>query len=91
MIDEILVTDKLAEILQDSYGNYVIQTAISECNSKQFEQFNEVLKPLIPLIKNTPFCKKIEAKLSRAPSTKKGDTKNFKKGGGGKGKKNYQK
>ena len=88
MIDEVLVTDKLADILQDSYGNYVIQTAIAECNSKQFEQFNEVLKPLIPLIKNTPFCKKIEAKLSRAPNTKKSDTKNFKKP---KGKKNYQK
>jgi len=66
MIEEILLTDKLEQILQDSYGNYVIQTAINECDAKQFSKFTDLIKPLMSSIRNTPFGKKIEAKLQKS-------------------------
>jgi hypothetical protein len=74
MVNEILVLDNLPHVLQDSYGNYVIQTALSICDAKQFQQFNEVIRPLLHLVRNTPYGKKIESKLNKKPSTSNNST-----------------
>lgn len=46
----------------------MIQTAISVSDNEHFERFNELIRPMLHLIKNTPFGKKIEAKLNRKPT-----------------------
>lgn len=68
MVNEVMVLENLPQVLQDSYGNYVIQTAITVSDPKQFQQFNEVIRPLLHLVRNTPYGKKIESKLNKKPS-----------------------
>jgi hypothetical protein len=65
LIGELLDCNMLPNILQDSYGNYVVQTALSVADNRQFLEFAEVLKPLLHLIKNTPYGKKIESRLNK--------------------------
>merc|ERR1712130_720824 len=69
MGDELLASTVLATILQDSFGNYVIQTALSVCDQRQYAELAEVLKPLLHLVKNTPYGKKIESRLNKKATT----------------------
>jgi hypothetical protein len=68
MVNEVLVLENLPQVLQDSYGNYVVQTALTVCDQRQFQQFNEVIRPLLHLVRNTPYGKKIESKLNKRPT-----------------------
>jgi len=65
LVGELLECQMLPAILQDSFGNYVVQTALSVAELKQFNEFAEVLKPMLHLIRNTPYGKKIESRLSK--------------------------
>jgi hypothetical protein len=76
MIDELIVAENFEEILQDSYGNYVIQTAISGCDAKQFVKLENLIRPLLYLIKNTPYGKKIENKLNKSSKRLNGNNEN---------------
>lgn len=80
LIHELLIEDKLLQILQDKYGNYVIQTAFELFNEKQRKRFEEIVKPNLHLIRNTPWGKKIENLLAKgtkktAPRTRGGYSK----------------
>lgn len=79
MINELACLQGLEAVLQDSYGNYVIQTALSVADPQQFEVLSRVLKPQIPLIKNTPFGKKIENRLNKPRTSKGKQQKNIQK------------
>eukprot|EP01027_Heterolobosea_sp_BB2_P000368 GEZU01000526.1.p1 GENE.GEZU01000526.1~~GEZU01000526.1.p1 ORF type:complete len:767 (-),score=228.44 GEZU01000526.1:927-3227(-) len=68
MIDELLNADNLPHMLQDSFANYVVQTAMSVSDAQQFNAFNEKIRPILHLIRNTPYGKKIENKLNKRPS-----------------------
>ncbi|EFC42833.1 predicted protein [Naegleria gruberi] len=67
MIEEVLEDRNLSALLQDSFGNYVVQTAISISDANQFARFNNNVKPYLPIIKNAPYYKKLESKLNRVP------------------------
>jgi hypothetical protein len=78
MIDELIVAENFESILQDSYGNYVIQTAISGCDAKQFVKLENLIRPLLYLIKNTPYGKKIENKLNKSSKKFYSNNENYK-------------
>eukprot|EP01060_Flectonema_neradi_P017276 TRINITY_DN2414_c0_g1_i1.p1 TRINITY_DN2414_c0_g1~~TRINITY_DN2414_c0_g1_i1.p1 ORF type:complete len:763 (+),score=136.15 TRINITY_DN2414_c0_g1_i1:51-2339(+) len=63
IIEELCDRTKLPLLLQDLYANYVVQTALHTCNQHQFHQLLVAIRPLMPLIKNTPHGKRIESKL----------------------------
>merc|ERR1712137_241033 len=66
IIEEIMQQANLSQLLQDPYGNYVIQTALNVASQKQFRGFVEEIKPLLPALRNTPYGKRIQNKISRA-------------------------
>ncbi|CCG22071.1 hypothetical protein CORT_0B03630 [Candida orthopsilosis Co 90-125] len=65
LIDELLKlsSDQFLKVLNDSYGNYVLQTCLDVAQLDQMTKLNEVLVPLLPDIKSTPHGKRIVNKL----------------------------
>lgn len=57
--------DLLEKLLKDSYANYVVQTALDYASESQHQQLAECIRPLLPTIRNTSYCKRIQGKLNR--------------------------
>ncbi|KAJ2792055.1 hypothetical protein H4R20_006791, partial [Coemansia guatemalensis] len=57
--------DKLDMLMRDSYGNYVVQTALDVADQQQRVEIIEAILPLLPLIRSTPYGKRIYSKLQR--------------------------
>ena len=55
--------DIVGNLIQDDFGNYVLQTALTMCAPAQAESLVAVIRPMMPLIKNAPYAKKLEAKM----------------------------
>lgn len=53
----------VASLMQDDFGNYVLQTALTMTSTAQAETLVAVIRPLMPMIKNAPYAKKLEAKM----------------------------
>ncbi|CAI5758358.1 unnamed protein product [Candida verbasci] len=51
------------KLLNDSFGNYVLQTSLDNCNSKQFQKLSMILLPLLSNIKSTPHGRRIFNKI----------------------------
>eukprot|EP01012_Entosiphon_sulcatum_P065286 TRINITY_DN941_c0_g1_i1.p1 TRINITY_DN941_c0_g1~~TRINITY_DN941_c0_g1_i1.p1 ORF type:complete len:719 (-),score=113.03 TRINITY_DN941_c0_g1_i1:310-2466(-) len=75
-IDELTDPTRLPSLLQDGFANYVVQTGLTVANPTQFQQLSEAIKPMLHLIRNTPYGKKIENKLNKrttnAPNGRRG-------------------
>lgn len=67
-VTELVDPSRLPHLLQDSFANYVVQTALSVSDSSQFRLLSDAIRPLLHLVRNTPYGKKIETKLNRRPS-----------------------
>jgi len=63
MISEILLNEGLPTLLQDPFANYVIQTALNVSESDQHHQLVEAIRPHLPLLRNTPYGKRIQNKI----------------------------
>ena len=53
----------ISGLIQDDFGNYVVQTALTMCSAPQAEALVAVIRPMMPLIRNAPYAKKLEAKM----------------------------
>jgi hypothetical protein len=60
LIEELALSNTLSCLLQDPYGNYVIQTALSLARPQQRAKLVEEIKPLLPALRNTPYGKRIQ-------------------------------
>ena len=70
IIDEMIARkDKMDRMLRDSYANYVVQTALDCAEPLQRARLVECLRPLLPAVRNTPYGKRIQAKLYKADPT----------------------
>ncbi|KAF8641150.1 hypothetical protein AX17_000788 [Amanita inopinata Kibby_2008] len=65
LIDEFLNRTRLEKLLRDSYGNYCVQTALDYSEPGQRTLLVEGIRPVLPLIRNTPYGKRIQNKLQR--------------------------
>ena len=66
LIDEITDPHALPRLVTDSFGNYVVQTAIvTASDDAQFIQLRDAILPLQHLLKNSPYGIKIESKLMK--------------------------
>eukprot|EP00760_Papus_ankaliazontas_P007394 PhM_4_TR13339/c4_g1_i2/m.17543 len=68
LIDELTDAQCVPQLVQDGFANYVLQTALTVSSPDQFAQLADALRPHMHLVRNSPYGKKIEAKLSRKPS-----------------------
>ncbi|KAL0950597.1 hypothetical protein HGRIS_007391 [Hohenbuehelia grisea] len=65
LIEEFLNRSRLEKLLRDSYGNYCVQTALDYAEPNQRAALVEGIRPVLPLIRNTPYGKRIQNKLQR--------------------------
>jgi hypothetical protein len=65
IIDEIMEDGALAQLLQDPYANYVIQTALVVSEPEQHYRLVESIRPHLALLRNTPYGKRIQSKISK--------------------------
>ncbi|KAJ6569616.1 ARM repeat-containing protein [Mycena capillaripes] len=79
LIEELLNRTRLEKLLRDSYGNYCVQTALDYAEPNQRALLVEGIRPVLPLIRNTPYGKRIQNKLQREQMD------HFGGGGGGAG------
>ncbi|KAM0754176.1 ARM repeat-containing protein [Meredithblackwellia eburnea MCA 4105] len=65
IIDELLNKQRLERLLRDSFANYVVQTALDYAEPSQRAQLIETIRPILPMIRNTPYGKRIQSKIQR--------------------------
>ncbi|KAK4047891.1 hypothetical protein OIO90_006052 [Microbotryomycetes sp. JL221] len=65
IIDELLNKQRLERLLRDSFANYVVQTALDYAEPAQRAQLIETIRPILPMIRNTPYGKRIQSKVAR--------------------------
>ncbi|MCO5585257.1 hypothetical protein L7F22_039190 [Adiantum nelumboides] len=65
LIEELLNRQRLEKLLRDSFANYVVQTSLDYADPHQRMQLVECIKPILPMIRNTPYGKRIQSKLQR--------------------------
>ncbi|KAJ1818339.1 hypothetical protein LPJ60_004378 [Coemansia sp. RSA 2675] len=65
LVAPLLQREKLDMLMRDSYGNYVVQTALDFADQYQRLDIIEAILPLLPLIRHTPYGKRIYIKLQR--------------------------
>lgn len=58
------------------FANYVVQTALDYAEQNQRQQLIDAIRPILPMIRNTPYGKRIQSKIQR-------DTNDHHGGGGG--------
>lgn len=65
MIEELLESEILGTLLQDPFANYVIQTALTISEPEQHLRLVEAIKPHLPALRNTPYGKRIQNKITK--------------------------
>ncbi|EAU92953.2 pumilio-family RNA binding protein [Coprinopsis cinerea okayama7 len=81
VIEELLNRTRLEKLLRDSYGNYCVQTALDYAEPGQRALLVEGIRPVLPLIRNTPYGKRIQNKLQRITNGHGGNRHHMSNGG----------
>eukprot|EP00210_Caulerpa_lentillifera_P002247 g2159.t1 len=63
IIKEIMHSPALARLLQDPFGNYVVQSALSVTSGSLHQSLVECIRPYLPALKGTPHGKRILQKV----------------------------
>ncbi|KAF1944856.1 ARM repeat-containing protein [Clathrospora elynae] len=63
MIEELLDVEYLEQLMRDSYGNYVIQTALEFAPADLAVHLIEAMRPILPSIRQTPYGRRILSKV----------------------------
>ncbi len=65
LVEELLNRTRLEKLLRDSFANYVVQTSLDYADPVQRMRLVECIRPILPVIRNTPYGKRIQSKLQR--------------------------
>ncbi|QRV83753.1 Pumilio-family RNA binding repeat [Ceratobasidium sp. AG-Ba] len=63
LIKEFLHHNRLEELLRDSFANHCVQTALNYVEPTRRMLLVEGIRPILPLIQNTPYGKSIQSRL----------------------------
>ncbi|KIX94095.1 uncharacterized protein Z520_10121 [Fonsecaea multimorphosa CBS 102226] len=63
MIEEMLMGNELEKMLRDSFANYVVQTAMEYADPATKMRLVDSIRPILPLIKQTPHGRRIASKI----------------------------
>lgn len=63
MISELLDAEELEKLMRDSYGNYVVQTALEFAPTDLCMHLIEIMRPILPSIRQTPYGRRIQSKV----------------------------
>ncbi|KAK7196751.1 pumillio protein 3 [Novymonas esmeraldas] len=62
-VEEMCNPEIVSRLIQDDFGNYVLQTALTINAPAQVEHLVHTIRPFMSLIKNAPYAKKMEGKM----------------------------
>lgn len=65
LISELVDKSRLERMLRDSFANYVVQTALDYAEPGQRAELVAIIRPVLPMIRNTPYGKRIQSKIQR--------------------------
>ncbi|KAI1329305.1 ARM repeat-containing protein [Xylariaceae sp. FL0255] len=65
MIRVLLDSGETDRLLRDSFGNYVIQTALDHSSASMKSQLVNTIRPLLPGIRGTPYGRRLGAKVAQ--------------------------
>ncbi|KAF1970172.1 ARM repeat-containing protein [Bimuria novae-zelandiae CBS 107.79] len=68
MIEEMMHEEELEKLMRDSYGNYVIQTALEFAPTDLCVRLIEAMRPILPGIRQTPYGRRIQSKVQERES-----------------------
>jgi hypothetical protein len=68
LIEELMESEELEKLMRDSYGNYVIQTALEFAPPDLCLVLMESMRPLLPAIRQTPYGRRIQSKVQERES-----------------------
>jgi hypothetical protein len=68
MIEELMDINELEKLMRDSYGNYVIQTALEFAPADLCVHLIESMRPILPAIRQTPYGRRIQSKVQERES-----------------------
>ncbi|GMM32853.1 Mpt5 protein [Saccharomycopsis crataegensis] len=74
LVEEVLNFNNLASVLKDPYGNYVVQTALEVADGDLRNKAIDKIGALMPFVKNTPYARKIQQRITEAEANKKRDS-----------------
>lgn len=63
MVKELLNSGEMDKLLRDSFGNYVVQTALEHSSYSLKPQLADMIRPLLPSIRSTPYGRRLQAKI----------------------------
>ncbi|OAL01919.1 ARM repeat-containing protein [Phaeosphaeriaceae sp. SRC1lsM3a] len=63
LIEELLDAEELEQLMRDSYGNYVVQTALEFAPPELCLHLIEIMRPILPSIRQTPYGRRIQSKV----------------------------
>jgi len=78
MVREILIGDNLFVMLSDPFANYVVQTALSVSDSQLHLELVDAIRPHLAQLRNTPYGKRIQSKISKETAERAGHKKDVK-------------
>lgn len=64
MVGEMLLPNEMDKLLRDSFGNYVVQTALEHTTFQLKSQLIEAIRPALPMIRSTPYGRRLQAKIT---------------------------
>ncbi|KAJ6828244.1 pumilio-like protein 12-like [Iris pallida] len=64
IIQELMNSPRFLQILQDPYGNYVIQSALKQCKGTLHTLLVDAVKPHEPVLRSSPYGKKVLLSVS---------------------------
>ncbi|KAK7752348.1 hypothetical protein SLS62_005684 [Diatrype stigma] len=65
MSQELLNPGEMDRLLRDSFGNYVVQTALEHATFHMKHQIVETIRPILPTIRSTPYGRRLQAKIQQ--------------------------
>ncbi|PVI08638.1 ARM repeat-containing protein [Periconia macrospinosa] len=68
MVEELMDPEELEKLMRDSYGNYVIQTALEFAPPEICVHLIEAMRPILPGIRQTPYGRRIQGKVQERES-----------------------
>ncbi|KAI0025815.1 armadillo-type protein [Xylariomycetidae sp. FL0641] len=68
LVDELMAPGEMERLLRDSYGNYVIQTALDYAPYLKKIRLVEMIRPMLSGIRGTPYGRRLAAKVSQHDS-----------------------
>ena len=74
LVDEMLSGNELEKMLRDSFANYVVQTAMDFSDPDTRGRIVDSVRPILPLIRQTPHGRRIAGKIMAAEGSGRANT-----------------